>query len=211
MTCVSNVAKRIDDRAKVQKLEQNFNFFGHSAKKFSGGTIQCFRNIRVSKKLSIRSGYHYSPLKIICLTVPKKFVRKPLFQKNVVLKIFMHRREGGHHGIVEKSFVLQDRNEKLGKGTLVFQKISGIEKFLWVRGGGVSRFSIEFFFVSQYPKISQGNPSWFLKNSGLDTFEVKKMYVNAGIRTRTYRFRSLLSCPLCRWNDCKFRQKSMKS
>ena len=44
-----------------------------------------------------------------------------VFQKISVSKKFMHRREGkGHHGIVEKTFDSQDRNEKPGTGTLLF-------------------------------------------------------------------------------------------
>ena len=45
------------------------------------------------------------------------------FKKFPVSKTFMHRRGGGgHHGLVEKSFVSQDLNEKLGEGTLLFSR-----------------------------------------------------------------------------------------
>ena len=104
--------------------------------------------------------------KIFCLTGPKNFVREPfcVSKKIPVSKIFMHRR-WGHHGIVEKSFFPQDRNEKLGKGTLLFSR-----KFMGKRGG-ITVWLSEIVNVSEIVKIS-------------DT---------AVIRTRTYRFRTLLS------------------
>ena len=79
-----------------------------------------------------------------------------VFQKNLLSKIFMNRREG-NHGFVE-IFVSQDRNEKLCKGTLLFsrkQKISGIEKNLWIRGG-ISRSSVEIFMSHSAEKFCKG-------------------------------------------------------
>ena len=84
-------------------------------KNFVRGPFCISENFGYRKILCIRRGYHYSPLKIFCLTIPKKFVGEPFcFKKNLVSKILMPKR-GGHHG-----FVSQDRNEKLGKGTLLF-------------------------------------------------------------------------------------------
>ena len=50
-----------------------------------------------------------------------------MFQKIPVSNIFMNMR-GRHHGVVEKSFVSQDRNEKFGKGTLLFSRKSLVFK-----------------------------------------------------------------------------------
>ena len=62
------------------------------------------------------------------------------FKKILVSKIFMYRR--GASWFSRKSFVSQDRNDKPGKGTLLFSRKFLVSKnFLWVRGErGVSRF-----------------------------------------------------------------------
>ena len=44
---------------------------------------------------------------------------------------------------------------------LFFKKFPVAKKFMGKRGGGVSIVSVESFFVSQYRKISYGNPLMF--------------------------------------------------
>ena len=162
-----------------------------------------YRNI-----LCIRRGYHYSPLKF-CLTVPKNFAGEPFnvsenfgyrkilcirrgyhysleifrlsaeklrrgtllcFKKIPVSKLFMHRR-GWQHGIVEKSFVSQDRNEKLGKGSFLFSRKFLVSKKIYGEKVGFTILLGEIVNVS----------------------EIVKIFDTAEIRTRTYRFRTLLS------------------
>ena len=89
-------------------------------KNFVGEPFNISENLGYRKILCIRRGYRYSLLNFFCLTVPKKFVRE-LF---CVSKKFRYRKFSciGKGGIVEKSFVSQNRNEKLGNGTLLFSR-----------------------------------------------------------------------------------------
>ena len=128
-------------------------------------------------------------VKIFCLAVPKKFVREPFcVSKKMVPKIFMHRRR--EHYVIVENFLFQ-RTEKFCKGSLLFQKFSGVDKSLCVTEGwgGVSRFSVEKigyrkvlcfrglchdfrfsvqFFCLTVPKIFAGEPfcAVFQKISG---------------------------------------------
>ena len=73
-----------------------------------------------------RGGISRFSVDFFCLTVPKSFVREPLFfQKVSGIEIF-HVEEGGASRFCRKFFVSQDRNEKLRRGTLLcFIKIFG--------------------------------------------------------------------------------------
>ena len=65
----------------------------------------------------------------------------------------MSRRGRGHHGFAEN--FLSHRTEKLRKGSLLFHKISGIEKIYGKEGGGGEYHDfLSKFFVSQCRKIS---------------------------------------------------------
>ena len=160
----------------------SFKFFCLSTEKFRWGTLRCYRKFRVSKNFMRRKGYHYFPLKVFCLTVPKKFVGEPFcFEKILVSKIFKHRRGGGHHGFVE-SFVSQDRNKKLGKGTHLFSiKFLVWKKIMDKEEGGITVFRRNFF-VSQCRKISRGTfqcsrnfgvSKTFIHNRGVSRFSVE--------------------------------------
>ena len=47
-------------------------------RKISWASFRCFTKFEVSKNYMHDRGYHSFPSKIICLTVPKNFVREPL-------------------------------------------------------------------------------------------------------------------------------------
>ena len=66
-----------------------------------------------------------------------------------------------------QKFLSQCRKTSLGNPS-VFQKFSGIEKKLWVRGCS-SRFSVEVF-VSLYRNISLENTLVFQKISFIENF-----------------------------------------
>ena len=91
-------------------------------------------------------GYHVSPSKICCHTVPIKFVGEPF----CVSKEFRYRKVpskgGGSFTVLSKIF-LSHRTEKTSSGNhSVFQKISGREKyFMDKRGrGGYHDFPSKF-------------------------------------------------------------------
>ena len=62
----------------------------------------------------------------------------------------------------------------------VFQKISGIEKKLWMRGGGITFFRRKFF-VSQCRKTSWGNSFVFQKISDMEKIMDKRGGGGGGI------------------------------
>ena len=130
----------------------------------------------MEKNLWIRDGGSCFSVKIFCLTVPKKFVREPFcVSKKMVPKIFMHRRRG--HYVFVENFLIQ-RTEKFCKGSLLFQKFSGVDKSLCVTdgwgGGGVSHFSVEKNRVSKsfMPQNSVGKNLW-IRNGGYYSFPSK--------------------------------------
>ena len=107
-----------------------------------------------------KRGYHDFRSKF-CLTVPKNFVGEPF----CVSKNFWYRKVlcigGGHHGLVEKSFVSQDRNEKLGKGALLFsRKFLASKNFFGksVGGGGCYHNFPPKIFCVTVPKNFVGGP-----------------------------------------------------
>ena len=101
--------------------------------------------------------------------MPIKFVVEPF----CVSKEFWYRKissKGGGklHGFVEIFFYLTGP-KKLRQGTILFQKISGREKYFMDKRGGISRFSVEVF-VSLYRYISLENTLVFQKNSFIENF-----------------------------------------
>ena len=116
------------------------NFLSHSTEKFRWGTLRCIRKFRVAKNFYVSErgggGYQVSWSKTFCHTVPKNFVTEHF----CVSKEFRYRKvssKGGGSFTVLSKFFLSHRTEKTSPGNhSVFQKISGREKNLWVRGGG---------------------------------------------------------------------------
>ena len=84
--------------------------------------------------------------------MPKKFVSRTnlCFKKNLVWKIFMHRR--GASRFCRKFFVSRDRKDSWGPS--MFQKISVAKHFMHKKE--ISLFSVENFSVSQCQKNSRG-------------------------------------------------------
>ena len=133
---------------KISGMEKKF-----MDKRKGGGNITIFRQFfclivpknfvlfSVSKKLGyrkilcIRRGYHCFPLKIVCLTMPIKFVGEPFS----ISENFWYRKvsciEGGIT-VFSKTFRLTGPKRKTLRGSpSVYQKFSDMEKNLWMRGG----------------------------------------------------------------------------
>ena len=91
------------------------------------------------------------PLKIFCLTVPKKFPRWNLlcFRKDLVSKNVKDKRERGHHDFTSKTCCLTYRKRSY-RNPSVFQKVWVSKKFMPKRV--MSRFSVEPFFCLAEPK-----------------------------------------------------------
>ena len=67
----------------------------HSAEKFPGRTLQCFRNFGASKKFMHKKGISLFSVEFFCLTVLTHFLEKPLcFRKFPVSKNFVAERGG---------------------------------------------------------------------------------------------------------------------
>ena len=95
-------------------------------------------------------------MKNFCLTVPIKVVGEHFR----VSKEFWYRKfssKGGWklHGFVEIFCLTGPKRKTLLRNPSVFQKISGIEKNLWIRGG-MSRFSVEIFVSHSVEKFRKG-------------------------------------------------------
>ena len=85
------------------------------------------------------------PSKVFCLTVPKNFVGQPFMVSliSVIEKLYASE---GYVTIFCRNF-LSHSAEKLRRGTLLCCVSESFRwpKSLWIRGGGVSRFSVESF------------------------------------------------------------------
>ena len=95
--------------------------------------------------------------KFFCLTVPKNFVGEPfcaVFQKNSGSEKFMDKRGGEFQDFQSKIFCLTVPKNSVGEAFAV-AIISGIEK-IWIRVGGVSRFSVENFLSHSAEKVPSG-------------------------------------------------------
>ena len=85
------------------------------------------------------------------------------FESILVSKSFKQRR--GKASRFCRNFFYLTGPKKLRQGTILcFRKFLVGKNILWIRGGGVSRFSVEVF-VSLYRNISLENTSEFQKNS----------------------------------------------
>ena len=139
----------------------------HSAEKFRGRTVRCFRKIRESRNFMHKGGSYDSPSKNLCVKVPKDFVEKPLcFGKFLVSKNFMDKTGDGGGSITIFRRKVSHSTEKLSRGTLLcFRKFQGSKNFMDKRGGGwggqLLRFSVENFRVSKNVRDERGRLSRF--------------------------------------------------
>ena len=90
------------------------------------------------------------------------------FRKFPVAKKFMDKGGGGFQDFLSKVFRLTVPKTSVGGESFSVSLISGTEK-VWIREGGVSRFSVEGF-VSLYRNISLENTLVFQKNSFIEKF-----------------------------------------
>ena len=135
-------------RGEASRFCRNF-FYLLGPKKLRQGTILCFRKFLVGKNILWIRGVGGGASRFSVEVFVSLYRNISLEHFGVSEKLFYRkfsRIGGGGGGItaLSKFFVSQDRNEKLCKGTLVFRKLSGIEKNSWIREG-ISRFSVEIF------------------------------------------------------------------
>ena len=91
-----------------------------------------------------------------------------MFRKNSGIENFQAK-EGEASRFCRKIFYLTGP-KKLRQGTILcFRKLLVGKNILWIRGGGVSRFSVEVF-VSLYRNISLENTLLFQKTSLIENF-----------------------------------------
>ena len=145
-------------------------------------------------------GYHDFPSKIVCLTLPKNFVGEP-FSVSIsgASKNFMYKRAMSRFSTdffclaVPKKFVREPF-------CTVFQKKSGTEKFSCIRGGGVSRFSVDFFLSHTVEKLHRGILLCFRKNLVSKKFMLQRVMSRFSVEnflshsTETFRRGTLLCC-----------------
>ena len=134
------------------------NWFSQSTEIFVGEPF-FFRNFPLSKRFLDRRGISRLSLETFCLTVPKKFVGGPFFQKSSGLRK-LHKKV--YHDFVENWF--SHSTAKLCGGTLHFSEIFFYWNFLWLGGGYHDLLSI--FFCLTVPEELLGGP-FFQKNSGI--------------------------------------------
>ena len=147
------------------------SFLSHRTEKISPGNHSVFHKNFGGEENFMDGrgwGYHDFPSEMLCLTLPKLLHWRKIFcfKKIFNSKIFMHTRGG--ITILSKNFVLQDRNEKFCKGTLLFSRKTLVTKnFNCDRGYHV--FPSEIFGVT-VPKNFVGIPSMFQKLCGIVKF-----------------------------------------
>ena len=131
-------------------------------KNFVGEHFGVSKNFVYRKIICMRRGYRKTPLKNFCVTVPINFVEHFCVSKEFWYRKFYSK--GGGSLTVLSKFFLSLRTEKISpKNHSLFQKLSGREKNLWIRGGA-SRFSVEKF-LPHSTKIFHWGTLWcFRKN-----------------------------------------------
>ena len=141
----------------------------HSTEKFRWGTLRCFRKFCVSQNFMHKKGISLNSVeKFLSHSANKIHWRTLLcFERILVSKIFKQKsREASRFC---RNF-FSHRTEKTSPGNhSVFQKISGREKNLWIRGGGITIFRRKVF-VSLYQNISLENTFAVQKNSFIENF-----------------------------------------
>ena len=148
-------------------------FLSHGTKKTSPGNHSVFQKISGREKyfMDKGGGYHDFPSKFFshCTEI---FNWRTLccFRKILLWKIFMHRRE--HHGFVEFFCLTGPKRKAFKRNPSIFQKFSGIEKKLWIRG--ISRFSVEIFMSHSAENFRQGILLFLRKFLGSKSFKDEK-------------------------------------
>ena len=118
-----------------------------------------------------KKGISLNSVEKILSHIADKVRRRTLlcFERILVSKIFQAK-EGGSFTVLSKFFFLTGP-KKLPGNHSVFQKISGREKNLWIRGGGGITIFRRKVFVSLYQNISLENTSVFQKISFIENFD----------------------------------------
>ena len=131
------------------------SFLSHSAEKFRRGTLQCVTNFGYRKILCFREFCHDFLLNFFCLTVPKIFVEDPSVFQRISGSENVYAYEG-KISIFYGKFVLS-QYRKLRRWTLLcFTKFLVSKKFMYKRGGGVSRFFVKSFLSHSAEKFRRG-------------------------------------------------------
>ena len=121
------------------------------------------------KILCIRRRYHQTPLKNLCPHSADKIRRRTLlcFERILVSKSFKQRR-GEASRLCQNFFYLRGP-KKLHQGTILCSRKFLVGKnVLWIKAGGISRFSVENF-VPLYPNLSLEDTLVFQKNSFIES------------------------------------------
>ena len=117
----------------VQRLSVE-KFQSHGTEKLRGGTLLCFRNFLVRKKIWIRRECHVFPSKFFGPNLPKKIVGAP----SCVSEMFWYQKFLDNRGITILSiFFVSHRQKSSWANPPSFQNYSGF-KFFWIIR--VSRF-----------------------------------------------------------------------
>ena len=126
-----------------------------STEKIRCGTLRCFRKFRVSKNFMHR-GVHQGLLEFFFVSQCQKVSWGTLqcFRKFGVSKNSMYNK--GVITIFHRKFLVSQCRKTSRGNPFVFQKISGMEKIMDKRGGGITFFSAEFFLSHSAEKHRGG-------------------------------------------------------
>ena len=131
-------------------------FKSHGTEKFRGGTLLCFRNFLVQKKIWIRRECHVFPSKFFCPKLPKNIVGEP----SCVSELIWYQNSLDNRGITILSiFLVSYRQKSPCANRSVFQKYSCF-KIFWIIGA--SRFCR--LFLSHSAEKFVENPPMIQKN-----------------------------------------------
>ncbi len=120
----------------------------HSTENFRRVILPCCINFGYRKGLGKKGGVSRYSVEVFCFTVPNNFVGEP-FSISLISGIEKFSTSEGYVTIFDflsKVYCLTVPKKIAGDFfSAVFQKISGSEKIMDKRGGGVSRYSVENF------------------------------------------------------------------
>ena len=119
----------------------------HSTEKFRWGTVRCFRKFRVSQNFMHKKGISLNSVdKFLSHSADK--IRRTLlcFERILVSKNFKQRRAEASRFCRKFFYLTGPKKTSPGNhSVLFFRKFLVSKQFLWIRGGEVSRFSVEKF------------------------------------------------------------------